>query len=68
MNRIALLIVAICTIYLSHAQCAMCTKTASQLGDKPAEGINAGILYIMFIPLIIILVIGYKWWRRREQS
>ncbi|MFM7710572.1 MAG: hypothetical protein ACKO5C_06615 [Ferruginibacter sp.] len=47
------------------AQCAMCTKTASQLGEKPAEGMNSGIIYLMLAPLAIMGVIAYRWWKNR---
>ncbi len=54
------------------AQCAMCTKTAQQLGEKPAQGLNAGILYLMLAPFAVIGIIGYRWWKSRipdeEQS
>ncbi len=45
------------------AQCAVCTKTALQLGEKPAQGMNSGILYLMFMPFIIVGFIGYRWWK-----
>lgn len=45
------------------AQCAMCTKTAQQLGEKPAQGLNSGILYLMFAPFTIVGFIGYRWWK-----
>jgi UPF0716 family protein affecting phage T7 exclusion len=45
------------------AQCAMCTKTAQQLGEKPASGLNSGILYLMAAPFAIVGVIGYRWWK-----
>lgn len=47
----------------AEAQCAMCTKTASQLGEKPALGMNQGILYLMGAPFIIVGVIAYRWWK-----
>jgi hypothetical protein len=50
-----------------QAQCSICTKTASQLGEGPAEGLNFGILYLMLTPLALIAFIGYKWWRRERQ-
>ncbi|MEP7165953.1 MAG: hypothetical protein ABI741_14720 [Ferruginibacter sp.] len=50
----------------ADAQCAMCTKTAQQLGEKPAQGLNAGILYLMLTPFIIVGFIGYRWWKNRE--
>jgi hypothetical protein len=46
-----------------HAQCAMCTKTAQQLGEKPAAGLNKGILYLMFAPFAFAGFIGYRWWK-----
>ena len=48
------------------AQCSMCTKTAQQLGEKPAEGLNSGILYLMFAPFIIVGFVGYRWWKGQK--
>lgn len=48
---------------IADAQCAMCTKTASQLGEKPALGLNNGILYLMMAPFAIVGFIGYRWWK-----
>ncbi|HEY0297579.1 MAG TPA: hypothetical protein VGB84_00015 [Arachidicoccus sp.] len=50
----------------SMAQCALCTKTAQQLGDGPAQGLNQGILYLMFIPLALLFFIGYRWYKRER--
>jgi hypothetical protein len=47
----------------SFAQCSMCTKTASQLGEKPAQGLNSGILYLMFTPFIIVGFVAWRWWK-----
>ena len=52
---------------LVKAQCSLCTKTAQQLGEGPAKGLNAGILYLMGIPLALLFIIGYKWWKREKQ-
>lgn len=46
-----------------NAQCSICTKTAQQLGEKPAEGLNSGILYLMFTPFILVGFIGFRWWK-----
>jgi hypothetical protein len=35
------------------------------MGEKPAEGLNAGILYLAFAPFAIAGFIAYKWWKRR---
>ncbi|MFM1794957.1 MAG: hypothetical protein RL642_1342 [Bacteroidota bacterium] len=44
-----------------EAQCSICTKTAQQLGHKPAKGLNSGIIYLMIAPLAIIGFVGYRW-------
>jgi hypothetical protein len=53
-----------CLTQQAAAQCSICTKTAQQLGEKPAKGLNAGIIYLMITPLAIIGYLGYRWWRR----
>lgn len=50
----------------SLAQCSICTRTAQQLGEKPARGLNSGILYLAFTPLALVGIIGYRWWRRNH--
>jgi hypothetical protein len=49
------------------AQCALCTKTASQLGEKPALGLNNAILYLMLAPFSIVGFIGYRWWKNNKK-
>jgi hypothetical protein len=51
----------------TQAQCSVCTKTASQMGEKPAKGMNAGILYLMAAPFAIVGYIGYRWWKSNGQ-
>jgi hypothetical protein len=53
---------------LAEAQCSICTRTAEQLGEKPAKGLNAGILYLAFTPLAIIGFIAYKWWQKNKHA
>jgi hypothetical protein len=52
----------------AQAQCAMCTKTAQQLGEKPAGALNKGILYLMFAPFALVGFIGYRWWKVNKTS
>ncbi|WP_205508323.1 hypothetical protein [Longitalea arenae] len=49
-----------------QAQCSICTKTAQQLGEKPAKALNAGIIYLGLTPLLIMGYIGYRWWRNNQ--
>jgi hypothetical protein len=50
-----------------NAQCALCTKTAQQLGEKPAQGMNSGILYLMAMPFAIVGFIGFRWWKNNKE-
>jgi len=52
----------------SFAQCSICTKTAQQLGEKPAEGLNSGILYLAFMPFAIVGYIGFRWWKNNKEA
>jgi len=54
--------------FSSEAQCSICTRTAQQLGEKPARGLNAGILYLAFTPLILIGFIAFRWWKRNSEA
>ena len=47
--------------HFSAAQCSICTKTAQQLGEKPAQGLNAGIIYLASAPFLIAGYVFYRW-------
>jgi hypothetical protein len=48
------------------AQCSICTKTAQQMGEGPAKGLNTGIVYLMFTPFAVVGYIGYRWWKNNR--
>ncbi|MFT3825971.1 MAG: hypothetical protein QM731_18770 [Chitinophagaceae bacterium] len=48
------------------AQCSICTKNAQQLGEGPAKGLNAGIIYLAAVPLAVIGYISYRWWKSNQ--
>jgi hypothetical protein len=50
-----------------QAQCSVCTKTALQLGEGPAKGMNSAILYLMMAPFAIVGFIGYRWWKGNKK-
>jgi len=69
-HRLNILLVLAILLVIStalQAQCAVCTKTASQLGEKPAQGMNAAILYLMLAPFAIMGFIGYRWWKGNKK-
>lgn len=66
LKNLLLFVFLILIINFCPAQCAMCTKTAQQLGEKPAQGLNSGILYLMLAPFAIVGVIGYRWYKNNK--
>lgn len=48
------------------AQCSICTKTASQLGEGPASALNSAIIYLAAAPFMIMGYIGWRWWRNEK--
>jgi hypothetical protein len=64
-----ILLVIGCSLFVmnSYAQCSVCSRTAQQLGEKPAKGLNAGILYLAFAPFAIGGYIFYRW-RQNENA
>jgi hypothetical protein len=73
MHKVFLLALAFSAFFLitsvnAQAQCSICTRTAQQLGEKPARGLNAGILYLAFTPLLLIGYLGFKWWKKNNSD
>lgn len=66
MKKLTLFILTLLITTISFAQCAMCTKTAQQMGEKPAQGLNSGILYLMMAPFAIVGFIGWRWWKNNK--
>ncbi len=62
-----LLVIALCISYTMQAQCAVCTKTSMQMGEKPAQGMNSAILYLMMAPFAIVGFIAYRWWKGNKK-
>jgi hypothetical protein len=64
---LALVFVALFISAAVQAQCAVCSKTALQMGEKPAQGLNSAILYLMMAPFAIVGFIGYRWWKGNKK-
>ena len=54
------------------AQCAMCRSTLENNfsnGDPGiAAGINTGILYLLFLPYVAVIVIGFLWYKSSKNA
>ncbi|HXB06213.1 MAG TPA: hypothetical protein VNW04_03840 [Puia sp.] len=74
MNKRSLVFIFILTLLLAaaakpvRAQCSICTRTAQQLGERPAKALNKGIIYLAFTPLAIFGIIGYRWWKSEDHE
>lgn len=54
-----------------QAQCSMCgavVESSEQSGGDLAEGLNAGILYLMGIPYAILIGMGILLFRKLNQN
>lgn len=68
-KRLLIILMLTCTAPAVYAQgCSLCTKTAGELDDKSAKGLNSGILYLAALPLTILGTIGVVWWRNNKDT
>lgn len=67
-KRLVLLFSALIIAFSISAQCSICTKTAQQLGEKPAKALNTGIIYMAAAPLAIIGFLGYRWYKSNRDE
>jgi hypothetical protein len=67
--RLALLVLIFAmftTVQTTTAQCSICTKTSMQQGEKPARGMNSGIVYLMLMPFAVMGYLGYRWYKNEQ--
>ncbi|MBK8195701.1 MAG: hypothetical protein IPK76_21790 [Lewinellaceae bacterium] len=53
------------------AQCPMCRMSAEsnlKNGGTDGRGLNAGILYMLSMPYLIVAGVGFWWWRNRKSE
>jgi len=61
-----LLMLGVADVTSANAQCSICTRTAQQLGERPARALNRGIIYLAVTPLLLFGIIGYRWWKSEQ--
>ncbi len=66
MKSIYFLIVFQLYAMATMAQCAICTKTAAQIGEEAGKGFNVGILYLAAMPFGIMGYVAYRWWKNEK--
>jgi len=52
----------------AQAQCSICTRTASQLGEEPAKGLNAGIIYLAAVPYLAVGFVVFRLWKKNGKD
>ncbi|PUZ26832.1 hypothetical protein GA0116948_102378 [Chitinophaga costaii] len=61
-------VMVVAAVMPALAQCSLCTKTAQQLGEGPAKGLNNGILMLAITPLAIIGLLSYRFYRSQREE
>lgn len=65
-NRVLSMIIFLAfSVGMASAQCSICTKTSMQQGEKPARGMNSGIVYLMLTPFAVMGYLGYRWYKNQ---
>lgn len=72
-TKILILTLIAFTFHLSsYAQCAMCRVTVENNvsnGDTSvAAGLNLGILYLLVMPYLMVMTIGFFWYRYTKKK
>jgi hypothetical protein len=66
---ITITLIVILVIDMS-AQCPMCRMSAEsnlKAGGTEGRALNTGILYLLSLPYLAIMVIGFLWFRNRKK-
>ncbi len=72
-KRIFLFVLLLAFAYLfpqsAEAQCAMCKAVAeTSTGSKGATGLNNGILYLMFMPYLLMGIVAVTWYFYKKKG
>lgn len=70
-SKITLLFIFVLIHVFAFSQCAMCkavVESDMQGGGSAGENINSGILYLMFIPYLLIGTVGYLIYRHYKKN
>ena len=71
----ALFFIVFCLLVLSikpaKAQCAQCAATVesnAKSGDKTANGLNKGILFLLAAPYLAVAAVGLIWYKKYRRK
>jgi hypothetical protein len=71
-SRLILMILVVSFFALTQTAmaqgCSICSKTVMQQGEKPARGMNSGIVYLMLTPFVVMGYVGYRWYKSERPA
>ena len=65
------LVLAVVLPISAEAQCAMCKAVAESsqaAGSSVADGLNVGIVYLMFFPYLLLGAVGFAIYRHQKST
>jgi hypothetical protein len=74
MKKVILLVILFALLQITEvsSQCAMCRSTLENnySAGNPGigAGINTGILYLLVMPYLAVMVLGYLWYRSSKNA
>lgn len=74
-KRIFTTVLLLCIVFIigvdTFAQCPMCRTAAEsnlKAGGSSGKGLNAGILYMLAMPYILVSTVGFLWWWNKKRA
>ena len=71
LRTILVLVLVTLFAFMVEAQCPMCKIGAEsnlRNGGTAGSGLNAGILYMLAMPYLLVVTIGIVWYRNRRKE
>lgn len=65
---IALVFLALPTLEAQCPMCKMAVESNLKGGGSAGKGLNAGILYMLATPYVLVGGLAFVWWRNRRRN
>ncbi|HEY4322976.1 MAG TPA: hypothetical protein VGN20_03290 [Mucilaginibacter sp.] len=63
-----LLVLSIKPVKAQCAQCAATVESNAKSGDKTANGLNKGILFLLAAPYVAVAAVGFIWYKKYRRK
>ncbi len=63
-----LMIISIKPVKAQWAQCAQTGASNATSGDKTANGLNNGIMFLLAAPYLAVAIVGYVWYKKYRRK